>query len=91
LNVVAVSGSTFLPSRTLVLTQAIVAELGKHLRINSHVIELVDVARPTGAALSRKELCWRPQAGQTPGPRLRFHRVQQGRADAQEEQVGSDS
>jgi FMN reductase len=56
LNVVAVSGSTFLPSRTLVLTQAIVAELGQHLRIQSQVIELGDIARPLGAALSRKEL-----------------------------------
>lgn len=56
LNVVAVSGSTFLPSRTLVLTQAIVAELGQHLHIRSQVIELGEIARPLGAALSRKEL-----------------------------------
>jgi FMN reductase len=56
LKVIAVCGSTFLPSRTLVLTQAIVAELGKHLRIDSRVIELAEIARPLGAALSRKEL-----------------------------------
>lgn len=56
LNVVAVSGSTFLPSRTLVLTQAIVAELGRHLRIHGEFIDLGEIARPLGAALSRKEI-----------------------------------
>ncbi|BAN48743.1 FMN reductase [Metapseudomonas resinovorans] len=56
INVVAVTGSTFRPSRTLVLTQAIVAELGKHLPIRSHLIELGDIARSVGGALSRKEL-----------------------------------
>lgn len=56
LKIVAVSGGTFRPSRTLVLTQAIVAELGKHLTIESQIIELGDIARPLGSALSRKEL-----------------------------------
>ncbi|MFC4863370.1 FMN reductase [Pseudomonas sp. MAHUQ-62] len=56
IKVVAVTGSTFRPSRTLVLTQAIVAELGQHLRIQSHLIELGDIARSVGGALSRKEL-----------------------------------
>ncbi|MDH4608592.1 FMN reductase [Pseudomonas sp. BN102] len=56
IKVVAVTGSTFRPSRTLVLTQAIVAELGKHLPIHSHLIELGDIARSVGGALSRKEL-----------------------------------
>ncbi len=56
IKVVAVTGSTFRPSRTLVLTQAIVAELGRHLPIQSHLIELGDIARSVGGALSRKEL-----------------------------------
>ena len=56
IKVVAVTGSTFRPSRTLVLTQAIVAELGRHLPIQSHLIELGDIARAVGGALSRKEL-----------------------------------
>src|SRR5690606_2070088 len=56
IKVVAVTGSTFRPSRTLVLTQAIVSELGQHLRIQSHLIELGDIARTVGGALSRKEL-----------------------------------
>ncbi|PKM30722.1 MAG: FMN reductase [Gammaproteobacteria bacterium HGW-Gammaproteobacteria-11] len=56
LKVVAVSGGTFRPSRTLVLTQAIVSELQQHLAIDSRIIELGDIARPVGAALSRKEL-----------------------------------
>ncbi|QEY62025.1 FMN reductase [Metapseudomonas lalkuanensis] len=56
IKVVAVTGSTFRPSRTLVLTQAIVAELGQHLPIQSHLIELGDIARAVGGALSRKEL-----------------------------------
>ncbi|MDH4564646.1 FMN reductase [Pseudomonas sp. BN411] len=56
IKVVAVTGSTFRPSRTLVLIQAIVAELGRHLPIQSHLIELGDIARSVGGALSRKEL-----------------------------------
>ncbi|WP_416423646.1 FMN reductase [Pseudomonas sp. App30] len=55
LNVVAVSGGTWRPSRTLVLTQAIVAQLGELLPIRAQVIELTDIARPLGAALSRQE------------------------------------
>lgn len=56
INVVAVSGGTFRPSRTLVLTQAILAELGDLLPVDVHLIELGDIARPVGGALSRKEL-----------------------------------
>lgn len=56
LNVVAVSGGAYRPSRTLVLAQALVAELGEHLNINARIIELGDIARPLGAALSRQEL-----------------------------------
>lgn len=56
LNVVALSGGTWRPSRTLVLTQALLAELSSQLPIASHLIELGDIARPVGAALSRQEL-----------------------------------
>ncbi len=56
LKVVAVTGSTFRPSRTLVLTEAIVAELGRQLPIDARIIELGDLARSVGGALSRKEL-----------------------------------
>lgn len=56
LKVVAVSGGTYRPSRTLVLTQAIIAELSRHLPIDSRIIELGDIARPLGGALSRQEL-----------------------------------
>ncbi len=56
LKVVALSGGTWRPSRTLVLTQALLAELAGHLTIESHLIELGDIARPLGAALSRQEL-----------------------------------
>jgi len=56
LKVVALSGGTWRPSRTLVLTQALLAELAEHLPIESTLIELGDIARPLGAALSRQEL-----------------------------------
>ncbi|WP_204251030.1 NAD(P)H-dependent oxidoreductase, partial [Mycobacteroides abscessus] len=56
LNVVALSGGTSRPSRTLALTEAIVAELGEHLHIKPHLIELGDIARPLGSALWRSEL-----------------------------------
>lgn len=56
LKVVAVTGSTFRPSRTLVLTEALVAELDHRLPIDSRIVELGDIARPLGGALSRKEL-----------------------------------
>ncbi|MDX9667941.1 FMN reductase [Pseudomonas sp. P5_152] len=56
LKVVAVSGGTFRPSRTLVLVQAIVAELARYLPIDSRIIELGDIVRPLGSALSRQEL-----------------------------------
>ncbi|MGE8499717.1 MAG: FMN reductase [Pseudomonas sp.] len=56
LKVVAVSGGTSRPSRTLALSEAILAELGQHLAINSHLIGLDTIARPLGNALWRKEL-----------------------------------
>lgn len=56
LNVVALSGGTWRPSRTLVLTQAVLAELATLLPIQTTLIELGDIARPLGGALSRDEL-----------------------------------
>ncbi len=56
LKVIAVTGSTYRPSRTLVLTEALIAALEKILPIESRIIELGDIARPLGGALSRKEL-----------------------------------
>jgi FMN reductase len=56
LKVVAVSGGTWRPSRTLVLTQALLTQLAEQLPIESKLIELGDIARPLGAALSRQEL-----------------------------------
>ncbi len=56
LNVVALSGSTFLPSRTLVLAQALIDGFADHLQIDSHLIHLGDIARISGAAQSRREL-----------------------------------
>jgi FMN reductase len=56
LNVIAVSGGAYRPSRTQVLTQAILDEVGRHLNMVGRVIELADIARPVGGALSRKEL-----------------------------------
>lgn len=56
LKVVAVSGGAYRPSRTLALTEAIVAELSKHLHIDAQLIELSEIARPVGGALSRAEL-----------------------------------
>ncbi len=56
LNVVALCGGTWRPSRTLVLTQAVLAELATLLPIQSTRIEMGDIARPLGGALSRDEL-----------------------------------
>jgi FMN reductase len=55
-NVVAVSGGAYRPSRTQVLTVALVEALGRHLDFDSRLIELGDIARPVGGALSRGEL-----------------------------------
>ncbi len=54
-KVVAVSGGTYRPSRTLVLTQALIAELGQSLPIDSRVIELTDIAAPLGATPARNQ------------------------------------
>lgn len=56
IKVVAVSGGTYRPSRTLVLTQAVLDAFGERLPVEARLIELADIARPLGAALSRQEL-----------------------------------
>jgi FMN reductase len=56
LKVVAVAGSSFQPSRTLVLVEELIAGLQTHLRIDVEVINLAEIARELGAALSRNEL-----------------------------------
>ena len=55
-NVVAVSGSVFSPSRTLILIEALIKALESHLYIRSQVIQLEHIARSTGKAFSRGEL-----------------------------------
>ena len=56
LKVVAVTGSSYSPSRTLVLAQELIAGLQAHLRLEVEVVNLADIARDLGAALSRNEL-----------------------------------
>jgi FMN reductase len=56
LNVIAVSGSTALPSRTLALAESLLAELSQRIRIRSRAIHLGDVARDIGGVLYRHEL-----------------------------------
>src|SRR5690606_16052289 len=56
LNVIAVSGSVFSPSRTLTLVQALIKALGDRLDIDSQVIQLEDIARHTGKVFARHEL-----------------------------------
>ncbi|MEI2418265.1 FMN reductase [Orrella sp. JC864] len=56
LKAVALSGSTFLPSRSLVLAQSLLDGFGRHLHIDSQLIHLGDIARVSGAAQSRREL-----------------------------------
>ncbi|EHP40940.1 FMN reductase [Cupriavidus basilensis OR16] len=56
LNVVAVNGSAQQPSRTLALVQALLDELAGRLLLQTRIVNLGDIARPLGAALSRAEL-----------------------------------
>jgi len=56
LNVVAVNGSAQQPSRTLALLQALLSELEDRLLLRSRIVNLGEIARPLGAALSRQEL-----------------------------------
>lgn len=56
LKVVAVNGSAHRPSRTLVLVQALLAELSQRLVLDTQVVDLSEIARPLGGALTREEL-----------------------------------
>ncbi len=56
LKVVAVNGSTQQPSRTLALVRALLGELDGKLLLHSHIVNLGEIARPLGAALTRAEL-----------------------------------
>jgi len=49
-------GSAHQPSRTLVLIQALLAELDQRLVLDTQVVDLSEIARPLGAALTRDEL-----------------------------------
>jgi hypothetical protein len=55
LNVLAVAGGAYRPSRTLILAKALIAELGLHLDIDARIVKLSEIARPLGSALSRSE------------------------------------
>lgn len=55
LDVVAISGSTARPSRTLTLAEATLSALGQRLSIRPSIIRLGDIAVPLGAALTRSE------------------------------------
>ncbi|WP_404994672.1 FMN reductase [Cupriavidus pauculus] len=56
LKVVAVNGSAHQPSRTLVLIQALLAELDQRLVLDTQIVDLSEIARALGAALTRQEL-----------------------------------
>ena len=56
LNVVAVSGGTSMPSRTLALANALSEGLERRLFMRSRVIRLQDHVRDIGPALSRDEI-----------------------------------
>ncbi|PTB18962.1 FMN reductase [Trinickia symbiotica] len=56
LNVVAISGGLQRPSRTLVLTKALLRTLGKALPIETHLIELGEIAPQLAGAVYRTQL-----------------------------------
>lgn len=56
LRVVAVSGSLHEPSKTTALLRGILDELGEHVPIRSHVIELTQIGPDLAGALSRSEV-----------------------------------
>jgi FMN reductase len=56
LNIVAVVGSIFQPSRTRALVEALAGELDQRLVARTHILQIGDFARPLGQALSRDEL-----------------------------------
>jgi FMN reductase len=51
-----VNGSAQSPSRTLALVRALTAQIERTLLAEIHIVDLGDIARPLGAALSRTEL-----------------------------------
>ncbi|MGC3986334.1 MAG: FMN reductase [Pseudorhodoferax sp.] len=56
LDIVAVVGSTYQPSRTRALVDALVGELEQRLVAHTRILQIGDFARPLGQALSREEL-----------------------------------
>lgn len=56
LKVVAVNGSVHQPSRTRVLVQALLEALEERLVLDTRIVDLSEIARPLGGALSREEL-----------------------------------
>ena len=56
LNVVAVSGGLQRPSRTLVLTQALLNALGEALPVQTHLIELGEISARLAGAVYRTQL-----------------------------------
>lgn len=57
LNVAILCGSFQRPSRTLVLCQAVLAELRRHRPdLNVHVVEIAQIGRALGACFQRSEL-----------------------------------
>ncbi len=56
LDIVAVVGSTYQPSRTRALVESVIAELEQRLQVRTTILQIGDFARPLGQALSRDEL-----------------------------------
>lgn len=56
LDIVAVVGSTYQPSRTRALVEALAAELEQRLVARTRILQIGDFARPLGQALAREEL-----------------------------------
>jgi len=56
LNVVAVAGSLHAPSKTVTLATRIAREVAAQLEAEMHLVQLSQIGRQLGGALSRKEL-----------------------------------
>lgn len=56
LNIVGISGSTGRPSRTLALTQRVIDDISKTIPVNSHIIDVSQIAVPLGSTLFRSDL-----------------------------------
>jgi FMN reductase len=54
LKVVAVNGSVHQPSRTRVLVEALLEALEERLVLDTRIVDLSEIARPLGGALSRE-------------------------------------